>query len=126
MAYRLGQREALIEFEDLDLNDSELRCKLDVPLGTMLEIESLMSNNEVRAGFEKFAKEVLISWSFIDANNKDIPADEKGIMQLPFNIALKLVEGWLLAVQQIPLANSSPSQNGTMSEAESTMPVAGV
>ena len=73
MAYRLGQRTALIEFEDdPELDESELRCKLDVPLGTMLEIESLMSSGEVKSGFEKFAKEVLISWNFIDADGDQL------------------------------------------------------
>jgi hypothetical protein len=120
MAYRLGRQTAVLEFESGLLEGAEVRCRIDTPLGIMLEIEANMSDTEsIEQGFATFGNSILESWSIEDEDGTPVPANSEGLMALPFTYALELVKSWLEAVQQLPNLKASASKNGVTSVEES-------
>lgn len=120
MAYRLGEQIAVLEFEDGLLEGAEVRCRIDTPLGVMLEIEANMSDTAlIQQGFRTFGDSILKSWSIENEDGTPVPANSEGIMALPFTYALEVVKSWLEAVQQLPNLKASASKNGATSVEES-------
>lgn len=103
MAYRLDRRIAVLEFDEQGLQDTEIRCKVDVPMWILLDIQASLANGEIQRGIDLFAEKVLVSWT-IDEEGVAIPATVDGMRELPIGIALRVVGAWLKAAVELPLA----------------------
>ena len=76
--FKLGKakRVANITFEGTDFDGLEVRCGLDLPLKTVMKIQSLMVSEDDAESVEAnmiWCDEVLESWNLTDDEGKEIP-----------------------------------------------------
>lgn len=103
MAYRLDRRIAVLDFDEEGLQGTEIRCRVDVPMWILLDIQASLANGEIQRGIDLFAEKVLVSWT-IEEDGHAIPATVDGMRELPISIALRVVGAWLKAAVELPLA----------------------
>ena len=103
MAYRLDRRVAVLEFDEQELHGTEVRCKVDVPMWILLDVQASLSNGEIQRGIDLFSERVLVGWT-IEEDGEAIPANVEGMRELPISIALRIVGAWLKAAIELPLA----------------------
>ena len=80
--FKIGkaQRVANITFEGTDFDGLEIRCSLDLPLKTVMKIQSLMLSDDNADSVEAntiWCDEVLESWNLTDDEGKEIPANSE-------------------------------------------------
>lgn len=102
MAYQLLRRTAVLEFDDGDLAGAEIKCKLDLPIRKLFEIESAVASDPIE-GIRLWAANALISWS-IEDDGAPVPADEDGALSLPIGMVLLIVRAWITACASAPKA----------------------
>lgn len=102
MAYQLFRRTAVLEFDGGDLEGAEVKCRLDLPIRTLFEIESLISREPIE-GIRLWANEALLSWS-IEDDGASVPANEDGALSLPVAMIIEIVKAWIGACASVPKA----------------------
>ena len=116
--FKLGkaQRVANVTFEGTDFDGLEVRCGLDLPLKTVMKIQSLMVSEDDAESVEAntiWCDEVLESWNLTDDEGKEIPANsESALTVAPARLLAALVTKWSEIVLE-PSANLSSPQNDT-------------
>ena len=114
--FKIGkaQRVANITFEGTDFDGLEIRCSLDLPLKTVMKIQSLMLSDDNADSVEAntiWCDEVLESWNLTDDEGKEIPANsESALAVAPARLLAALVTKWSEFVLE-PSANLSNPQN---------------
>lgn len=103
MAYRLDRRVAVLSFEGGQLEGSEIRCRLDVPLKTLFGIQSAAESGDVIGAMSMFAEQVLESWNIEDENGAIVPATAEGLQMLPLSVCSLVLTSWVKAVSSTPL-----------------------
>lgn len=120
--YELPQRTALLDFQGGPHQGAEVRCVLDVEIGTLLWFESMqrMQGNvaEVARMFQRFGDEFLVSWN-LTRGGEPLPASGAGMLRVTPAFAMALVDAWMRAVAEVPLPLGSPSSAGATSAARS-------
>lgn len=102
MAYQLLRREGVLEFDEEGLAAAEVRCKLDIPIGVLFEIERSISTDPLE-GIRAFANNALVSWNIEDESGP-VAADADGALSLPIGIILRIIKAWVSACASLPLA----------------------
>jgi len=100
------QRYATLKFEGTEWEGLEVRVRLDVPLGILMEVQALSaSETEALEMFPIFADNALDSWN-AEIGGELLPATAEGIKSLPLEVNLLMVRAWIKAVQELgtPLA----------------------
>ena len=98
--FKLGKakRVANITFEGTDFDGLEVRCGLDLPLKTVMKIQSLMVSEDNAESVEAntiWCDEVLESWNLTDDEGKEIPANsESALAVAPARLLAALVTKW--------------------------------
>ena len=116
--FKLGKakRIANITFEGTDYDGLEIRCSLDLPLRTVLKIQSLTvsdSDAESITANTIWCDEILESWNLTDDEGIDIPANSESALALaPARLLAALISKWSELVMEPP-ANLSKPQNDT-------------
>ena len=114
--FKLGKakRIANITFEGTDYDGLEIRCSLDLPLRTVLKIQSLTvsdSDAESITANTIWCDEVLESWNLTDDEGKEIPANsESALAVAPARLLAALVTKWSELVLE-PSANLEKPQS---------------
>ena len=114
--FKIGkaQRVANITFEGTDFDGLEIRCSLDLPLKTVMKIQSLMLSDDNADSVEAntiWCDEVLESWHLTDDEGKEIPANsESALTVAPARLLAALVTKWSAIVLE-PSANLLNPQN---------------
>ncbi len=102
MTYRLDRRVAVLEFEEDGLEGAEVRCRVDVPLRVLLDVQASLANGELRNAISTFGTDILLGWT-IEEDGELLPANADGMLTLPVSIAVRLVGAWISAAVQLPL-----------------------
>ena len=116
--FKLGKakRVANITFEGTDFDGLEVRCGLDLPLNTVMKIQSLMVSEDDAESVEAnmiWCDEVLESWNLTDDEGKEIPANsESALAVAPARLLAALVTKWSEFVLE-PSANLEKPQSDT-------------
>ena len=110
----IAKRVANITFEGTDFDGLEVRCGLDLPLNTVMKIQSLMVSEDDAESVEAnmiWCDEVLESWNLTDDEGKEIPANsESALAVAPARLLAALVTKWSEFVLE-PSANLLNPQN---------------
>ena len=115
--FKLGKakRIANITFEGTDYDGLEIRCSLDLPLRTVLKIQSLTvsdSDAESITANTIWCDEVLESWNLTDDEGKEIPANsESALAVAPARLLAALVTKWSELVLEPPANLESPQSD---------------
>ena len=115
--FKLGKakRIANITFEGTDYDGLEIRCSLDLPLRTVLKIQSLTvsdSDAESITANTIWCDEVLESWNLTDDEGKEIPANsESALAVAPARLLAALVTKWSELVLESPANLESPQSD---------------
>ena len=116
--YKLSKarRAANITFEGTDYDGLDIRCTLDLPLKTVLEIQRLAGADSEKKVIEAntiWCDKVLESWNLVDDEGKSIPANSEAALAVaPARLLTALVTKWSELVLEPP-ANLSKPQNDT-------------
>ena len=114
--FKLGKakRVANITFEGTDFDGLEVRCGLDLPLKTVMKIQSLMVSEDDAESVEAnmiWCDEVLESWNLTDDEGKEIPANSEAALAVaPARLLAALVTKWSEFVLE-PSANLESPQS---------------
>ena len=115
--FKLGKakRIANITFEGTDYDGLEIRCSLDLPLRTVLKIQSLTvsdSDAESITANTIWCDEVLESWNLTDDEGKEIPANsESALAVAQASLQAALVKKWSELVLEPPANLESPQSD---------------
>ena len=115
--FKLGKakRIANITFEGTDYDGLEIRCSLDLPLRTVLKIQSLTvsdSDAESITANTIWCDEVLESWNLTDDEGKEIPANSEAALAVaPARLLAALVTKWSELVLEPPANLESPQSD---------------
>jgi len=111
-----ARRVANITFEGTDYDGLEIRCTLDLPLKTVLEIQRLAGADSEKKVIEAntiWCDKVLESWNLVDDEGKSIPANSEAALAVaPARLLTALVTKWSELVLEPP-ANLSKPQSDT-------------
>ena len=111
-----AKRVANISFEGTDYDGLEVRCSLDLPFRTVLEIQKLSASDKDTESIKAntiWCDEVLESWNLTDDEGNDIPAtSESALAVAPARLLSTLITKWSELVTELP-ANLSKPQNDT-------------
>ena len=111
-----AKRVANISFEGTDYDGLEVRCSLDLPFKTVLEIQKLSASDKDTESIKAntiWCDEVLESWNLTDDEGNDIPAtSESALAVAPARLVSALISKWSELVTELP-ANLSKPQNDT-------------
>ena len=116
--FKLGKakRVANISFEGTDYDGLEVRCNLDLPLKTVLEIQKLMDSDAQAESIQAntiWCDKILESWNLTDDEGNDIPANSDSALAVaPARLLAALISKWSELVTELP-ANLSKPQNDT-------------
>ena len=121
--FKLGQakRVANITFEGTDFDGLTVRCSLDLPLKTVMEIQKLSASEkqtEMVKANTIWCDKVLESWNLTDDDGKDIPATaESALAVAPARLLAFLITKWAELVSEPPANLSKPQSDTVMLEA---------
>ena len=103
-AFRIPKRTARLVFRN-DYEGAEVVVRLDVPVGTFLEIQDLVAQEKQLLVFQIFGEQILDDWNVMTDEGKKIPADGTGMNAIPIDLANLILTQWVeVAVQpSIPL-----------------------
>jgi len=103
MAYRIDRRIAVLAFEDGELDGIEVRCRLDIKLKALFDIQSAADSGDILGAMVMFAEQALVSWNIEDEDGSEIPATVDGMHTLPIGVCSKILTAWVKAVSTTPL-----------------------
>ena len=103
-AFRIPKRTARLVFSN-DYEGAEVVVRLDVPVGTFLEIQDLVADEKQLQVFQVFGEQILDDWNVMTEDGGKIPADGNGMKAIPIDLANLILQQWVeVAVQpSIPL-----------------------
>ena len=107
-----AKRVANISFEGTDYDGLEVRCSLDLPLKTVLEIQKLTASDKESESIKAntiWCDEILESWNLTDDEGIEIPANsESALAVAPVRLLAALISKWSELVMEPPANLSKP------------------
>ena len=115
--FRLPMRDAKIIFEEgTAFAGAIVKCRLDVEIGMVTDIQDLIEANKHAHAYEVFGDGILIDWNIEDQKGNALPANGKGMKKVTAGFAEALMNQWMEAVTQVDTPLGRQSKNGSMSE----------
>ena len=115
--FRLPMRDARIIFEKgTTFAGAIVKCRLDVEIGMVTDIQDLIEANKHAHAYEVFGDGILIEWNIEDQKGNALPANGKGMKKVTAGFAEALMSQWMEAVTQVDTPLGQQSKNGSMSE----------
>ena len=115
--FRLPMRDAKIIFEEgTTFAGAIIKCRLDVEIGMVTDIQDLIEANKHAHAYEVFGDGVLIDWNLEDQRGNALPANGKGMKKVTPQFAEALMNQWMEALTQLETPLGQQSKNGSMSE----------
>ena len=96
----LQRRRAHLEFSQPEYKGLAIEARLDVDMGTFLDLQTLAGTAEpeqLRRAFEMFGNEILESWNLEDEDGRTLPADAEGFLALPPALGTAILGAWSAA-----------------------------
>ena len=108
MAYKIGPRKLTLVLDDYDW--AEVVCRLSISLGEMLDMQaaSTADASGIRESYERFGREVLISWSVEGEDGEPLPANAEGMMRLTPDMASAIMGAWGQQIVAVPPKPPAP------------------
>ena len=100
--FRLPKRTARLVFVDTLYEGAEVVVRLDVPVGTFMEIQDLIAAEKQFQVFNLFGESILEDWNLHNDNGKSLPATGQGMTALPIDLANTILQQWVEAAVQTP------------------------
>ena len=102
MAYKIEPRKLTLVLDDYD--GAEVVCRLSISLGEMLDMQaaSTADASGIRESYERFGREVLISWSIEGEDGEPLPANAEGMMRLTPDMASAIMGAWGQQIVAVP------------------------
>ena len=102
MAYKIEARTLTLVLDDYE--GAEVICRLNISLGELLALQAPSSSelDAIRESYERFGRDVLISWSVQDGSGAPIPADAQGMMMLTPTMASAIIGAWGQQITSVP------------------------
>tara|TARA_Y100000310_G_scaffold328884_1_gene397743 strand:- start:105 stop:473 length:369 start_codon:yes stop_codon:yes gene_type:complete len=100
--FQLPARTVVFKFENTDYEGAKVKARLDVPLSMFLQIQDAIESEKALDVFTPFGDMVVESWNIVDRNEKPIPADGEGMLQITVPFATLLMSEWAKAVGEVP------------------------
>ncbi|ANS03207.1 hypothetical protein [uncultured Mediterranean phage uvDeep-CGR2-KM18-C74] len=92
------RRDCVLSFpEDSEFHGAEIRAKLDVDIGTFLELQKMSENagsEQTSEGFRRFGDEIVLEWNLADEDARPVPSNGEGFLTLPPNICTAIIAAW--------------------------------
>lgn len=120
MGFTIPKKTALLRFEGTDYDGAEVTLRLDVPMSFAFEMQDLGEQEKYQESYGLFCERVLISWNLEDDNGIPIPPNLDGLMQLPAQFPLLILNRWTEAVMEVPSPLGETSRNGSTSAEDMT------
>jgi len=115
--FRLPMRDAKIIFEEgTTFAGAIVKCRLDVEIGMVTDIQDLIEANKHAHAYEVFGDGILIDWNIEDQKGNALPANGKGMKKVTAGFAEALMSQWMEAVTQVDTPLGQQSKNGSTSE----------
>jgi hypothetical protein len=118
--FRLPERIVEFEFEG-EYEGAVIRARVSpIPMGTFLEITSLLSNADAASlvkGRDMWVGCSLVDWNLTDVDGTALPADETGAAALSLEIVAAILSSWAREVADLPVPLLRRSGAGATSEA---------
>jgi hypothetical protein len=112
--YTIQRRRAVLVFSDPELDGMRIEARLDVDIGTFLDLQELAgvgasnTNPEsLRAAFTMFGDDILSSWNLQDEDGTVLTADAAGFLALPPSLGSAILGSWSEAVTSSGEASAS-------------------
>jgi hypothetical protein len=99
--FKIPKRTATLIL-DGDYEGAEVVVRLDVPVGTFLEIQDLVAQEKQLHVFQVFGDSILDTWNLRDENDQSIPANSEGMHKIPIDLANIIMTEWSGAVTAPP------------------------
>jgi len=110
-------RDAKIIFEEgTTFAGAIVKCRLDVEIGMVTDIQDLIEANKHAHAYEVFGDGILIDWNIEDQKGNALPANGKGMKKVTAGFAEALMSQWMEAVTQVDTPLGQQSKNGSTSE----------
>lgn len=108
MPYKIEPRTLTLVLDDYQ--GAEVVCRLSISLGEMLDMQaaSTADANGIRESYERFGREVLISWSVEGEDGTPLPADAAGMMMLTPDMASAIMGAWGQQIVAVPPSPPAP------------------
>ena len=100
--FRIPKRTARLVFVDTLYEGAEVVVRLDVPVGTFMEIQDLIASDRQFQVFNLFGESILEGWNLHNDNGKELPATGQGMTALPIDLANTILQQWVEAAVQTP------------------------
>ena len=100
--FRIPKRTARLVFVDTLYEGAEVVVRLDVPVGTFMEIQDLIAAEKQFQVFNLFGESILEDWNLHNDNGKELPATGQGMTALPIDLANTILQQWVEAAVQTP------------------------
>jgi len=115
--FRLPMRDARIIFEEgTTFAGAIVKCRLDVEIGMITDIQDLIEAGKHTHAYEVFGDGILIDWNLEDQKGNAIAANGKGMKKVTTGFAEALMSQWMEALTQVNAPLEQQSKNGSMSE----------
>lgn len=109
--FKIPARTLNVDFEGGDYEGAYVKLKLDASLRTVFHFQELGVAGDIEPLLMEFGEGILEEWNLEDEGGKPIPATAEGLMELPSDFGMMLVEKWTEAIQgrvPAPLVETSP------------------
>jgi hypothetical protein len=102
VAYKIEPRKLTLVLDDYD--GAEVVCRLSISLGEMLDMQAAATADAsgIRESYERFGREVLISWSVEGEDGEPLPANAEGMMRLTPDMASAIMGAWGQQIVAVP------------------------
>ena len=115
--FRLPMRDAKIIFEEgTTFAGAIVKCRLDVEIGMVTDIQDLIEAGRHAHAYEVFGDGILIDWNLEDQKGNALPANGKGMKKVTSQFAEALMSEWMEALTQVDIPLGQQSRNGSTSE----------
>ena len=107
-SFEIPVRTALLVFQG-EYEGAEVRCRLDVPTGLLLEYAKLANSSDpdqLETAFRRFSEEILIDWN-LKMEGQVLEAHPDGMLRVPSALATAILRAWTEQAMTAPLAETS-------------------
>ena len=118
--YRIPEQTAHITFDGTDYDGAEIWVKLNVSFAHYLSLREAAEGDDQAKMAELFGGEVLMQWNLEYATGEPVPADGKGMLDIPLSLAMLIVSHWIEAVSGVPTPLAETSADLSTLAAAST------
>jgi hypothetical protein len=114
--FHILAKTAVLAFKGSFYEGAEVRVRLNVPLGTVLEISILGAQGDpdsLKRAMRLFGEHALLEWNLVDEAGDPIPASADGMLAIDAGLAALIISEWTQAVRSVPRPLSEPSTSGS-------------